>query len=228
MRVRIFGEESGLAAETGTGLGLGRIIDISMTIETGMQVWNNDEQKNPSITNVSNHDQGEPHESRLDMNVHTGTHVDAPLHMLAGGETIETITLEQLCGPARVVDLTHVKDHIGKSDLVPLAVQRGERILFKTSSSYSDGFDPSFPFLDGEGAAYLADIGVALVGTDALGIERAQPEFPTHRTLMRGGVVIVEGLRLAHVEAGSYTLVIAPLKMTGIEAAPARAFLLEG
>ncbi len=205
---------------------LGRIIDISMTIESGMQVWENDENKKPSITNVSNHNQGGPHESRLGMNLHTGTHVDAPLHMLANGETIETIMLEQLCGPARVADLTHVKGHIGISDLLPLAIQRGERILFKTSSSYSDRYDTAFPYLDAEGAAYLAEVGVALVGTDALGIERAQPEFPTHRTLMRGGVIIVEGLRLAHVEAGSYTLVLAPLKMTGIEAAPARAFLL--
>lgn len=221
------GEDLALTLSTRTGLGLGRIIDISMTIEAGIQVWENDERKKPGITNVSNHDQGLPHESRLDMNVHTGTHVDAPLHMLAGGETIETITLEQLCGPARVVDLTHVKDHVGKSDLVPFSIRRGERILFKTSSSYSDSYDPAFPFLDAEGAAYLAEIGVALVGTDALGIERAQPEFPTHRTLMRGGGVIVEGLRLAHVEPGSYTLVIAPLKLSGIDAAPARAFLLE-
>lgn len=212
----------------GSGAKWGRIIDISMTIEAGIQVWENDEQKKPRITNVSNHDQGGPHESRLDMNLHTGTHVDAPLHMIAGGETIETISLEQLCGLARVVDLTHVGDRIGKSDLVPLAIQRGERILFKTSSSFSNSFNPSFPYLDAEGATYLAEIGVALVGTDALGIERAQPQFPTHRTLMRGGVVIVEGLRLAHVEAGSYTLVLAPLNMTGTEAAPARAFLLEG
>ena len=205
---------------------LGRIIDISMTIEMNMQVWKNAEHKKPVITNVSNHDQHRPHESQLNMNVHTGTHVDAPLHMLPGGETIETITLEQLCGPARVVDLTHVRGHISISDLKPLCIKRGERILLKTTNSFFDSFDPNFPYLHADGAAYLAEIGVTLVGIDALGIERAQPEYPTHRTLMRGGIIIVEGLRLAHVEAGEYTLILAPIKMTGTDAAPARAFLL--
>ncbi|MFC5702834.1 cyclase family protein [Cohnella faecalis] len=206
---------------------MSRIIDISMTIEESMQVWKGYEHKKPKITNVQNHDQGKPHESRLDMDVHCGTHVDAPLHMLAGGATIETVTLEQLVGPARVLDLTHVVDHITKEDLLPFAIQRGERILFKTSSSLREDFDLNFPFLREDGAAYLAEIGPILVGTDALGIERAQAEYPTHRSLMRKDIIIVEGLRLKHVEPGNYNLVIAPLKLTGIDAAPARAFLMD-
>jgi len=203
-----------------------RIYDISMTIQEGMPVWKNYEHKKPKITNVQNHDMGKPHESRLDMDVHCGTHVDAPLHMLPGGATIETIGLEQLVGTARVLDLTHCKEYIAKEDLEPYAPQKGERILFKTSSSLHEEFDANFPFLREDGAKYLVERGVSLVGTDSLGIERAQAEYPTHRTLMRGGVVIVEGLRLKEVEAGTYLLVIAPLKLTGIDAAPARAFLL--
>lgn len=204
-----------------------RIYDISMTIEESMQVWKSYEHKKPSITNVQNHSQDKPHESQLNMNVHTGTHVDAPLHMIAGGETIESIPLERLVGPARVLDLTHLKGFITKEDLVPFAIQPGERLLFKTSSSYSEEFDVEFVFLREDGAQYLAEIGVGLVATDALGIERAQPEYPTHRTLMRNGIIIVEGLRLKEVEAGNYTLVIAPLKLTGIDAAPARVFLMD-
>jgi len=204
----------------------GRIYDISMTIAEGMAVWKNYEHKKPEIANMQNHGEGKPHESRLTMNVHTGTHVDAPLHMLPDGETIETIALERLCGPARVIDMTHVQGHIAKEDLLPCGIEPGERILFKTSSSSSESFDMSFPFLRADGAAYLAELGVALVGTDALGIERAQPDYPTHRALMRRGVVIVEGLRLMDVAPGCYTLIVAPLKLTGIDAAPARAFLL--
>ncbi|BBI35175.1 cyclase family protein [Cohnella abietis] len=203
-----------------------KIYDISMTIEESMQVWKSYEAKKPHITNVQNHDQGKPHESLLTMNTHTGTHVDAPLHMLAGGETIETISLDRLVGPARVLDLTHLTGFITKEDLVPFAIQRGERLLFKTSSSFTEEFMLEFVFLREDGAQYLADIGVGLVATDALGIERAQAEYPTHRTLMRNDVIIVEGLRLKDVAAGNYTLVIAPLKMTGIDAAPARAFLM--
>jgi arylformamidase len=203
-----------------------KIYDISMLIEEGMQVWKNYDHKKPSITNVQNHSEGKPHESLLAMNVHTGTHVDAPLHMLPDGATIETIPLERLVGPARVLDLTHLKGHIAKEDLEPFAIQRGERILFKTSSSLTEEFDMDFVFLREDGARYLAEIGIGLVGTDALGIERAQAEYPTHRSLMRKDVIIVEGLRLKDVEPGNYMLVIAPLKMTGIDASPARAFLM--
>lgn len=205
---------------------MSRIIDISMTIEESMQVWKSYEAKKPRITNVQNHDEGKPHESLLSLNVHTGTHVDAPLHMLAGGATIESISLDRLVGPARVLDLTHLKGHITKEDLVPFAIQRGERILFKTTSSLTEEFDLEFVFLREDGAQYLTEIGVGLVATDALGIERAQAEYPTHRTLMRKDIIIVEGLRLKEVEAGNYMLVIAPLKLTGIDASPARAFLI--
>ncbi len=204
-----------------------KIHDISMTIEESMQVWKSYEQKKPRITNVQNHDEGKPHESLLSLNVHTGTHVDAPLHMIAGGETIETISLDRLCGPARLLDLTHVQGHITKEDLVPFAIQRGERLLFKTASSFTEEFIVDFVFLREDGAQYLAEIGVGLVATDALGIERAQPEYPTHRTLMRNDIIIVEGVRLKDVEAGNYTLIIAPLKLTGIDASPARAFLMD-
>jgi arylformamidase len=205
----------------------GRIHDISMTIEEGMQVWKNYAHKKPSIAAVQTHQEGKPHESLLTFNSHTGTHVDAPLHMLPGRETIETITLEQLCGEARVLDLTHVKGHIAKEDLKGHGIRPGERILLKTSSSLTEDFDPDFPYLRQDGAEYLAEIGVSLVGTDALGIERAQPEYPTHRTLMRKGIIIIEGLRLKDVEAGSYFMIAAPLKLAGIDAAPARVFLVE-
>jgi len=203
-----------------------RIIDISMTIHEGMQVYKNKEEKKPKIYNTVNHQTGKMHESRIDIDVHCGTHVDAPLHMLAGGETIETIGLEQLVGPARVLDLTHVDDAITKDDLVPHGIQRGERILFKTKNSLTDEFVWEFVYLREDGAQYLIERGVTLVGTDGLGIERAQPEYTTHRPLLRNGIVIVEGLRLGHVEPGSYWLVIAPLKLTGIDAAPARALLM--
>jgi len=203
-----------------------RIIDISMTIQEGMQVYKNKDEKRPKIYNTVNHQTGKVHESRIDIDVHCGTHVDAPLHMLAGGETIETIGLERLVGPARVLDLTHVEDAITKDDLVPHGIQRGERILFKTKNSLTDEFLWDFVYLREDGAQYLIERGVTLAGTDGLGIERAQPEYTTHRPLLKNGIVIVEGLRLAHVEPGSYWLVIAPLKLTGIDAAPARAFLI--
>jgi arylformamidase len=203
-----------------------KIYDISMTIQDGMQVYKNKEEKKPKIYNSSNFQTGRSHESKIDIDVHCGTHVDAPLHMLEDGATIETIGLERLVGMARVLDLTHVQDGVSREDLEAHGLQRGEWVLLKTRNSFSDEFDPEFVYVKEDGARYLIESGVMGVGVDGLGIERAQPEYTTHRPLFRNNVVVVEGLRLKDVSPGSYFMVIAPLKLTGIDGAPARALLI--
>ncbi len=203
-----------------------RIYDISMTIHDGMQVYKNKDEKKPILHNASNHVTSHVHETKLEINTHTGTHLDAPLHMLPDGETIETIPLEELVGVARVLDLTYVRDSIGRSDLEAFALQKDEWILLKTRNSYSEEFDFDFVYVNESGAQYAQEIGVKGIGVDGLGIERAQPEYPTHKILLSHHIHIVEGLRLKEVHAGNYFMVIAPLKLTGIDAAPARAFLI--
>ena len=105
-------------------------------------------------------------------------------------------------------------------------MQPGEWVLLKTRNSLSEEFLPDFVYLNEDGARYVKELGLRGVGTDGLGIERAQPDYATHKTLFESHILIVEGLRLKDVPAGTYFMVIAPLKLTGIEAAPARAFLL--
>lgn len=205
-----------------------KLYDISMTVTESVQVWYNGDSKRPKVENVSNFSTGGAYVSRLSLELHTGTHVDAPAHMIDGGAMMESYSLEQFVGPARVLDLTHVKGSIGREHLEPFAPQRDEWILLKTSSSFSEQFDPQFPFVRTDGAQYLRDAGIRGVGTDALGIERDQPDLSTHRTLLGSGIIIAEGLRLKEVPAGSYFLVIAPVKLAGVEAAPARALLIEG
>ncbi len=197
-----------------------------MMIEEGMQVYKNKEEKKPTIETMQDFTTATAFESKLSMNVHTGTHVDAPLHMLEGGETIETIPLEDLIGPARVLDLTDVTDGITKADLEQWDIQEGEWLLLKTKNSFSDEFDFEFIFVKEDGAEYLKEKKIKGVGIDGLGIERSQTGHPTHKTLFKSGIIIVEGLRLKDVPAGSYNMVIAPLKMQGIDAAPARAILM--
>ena len=204
-----------------------KIIDISMTIEDGMTVYKNKEEKKPKIYNSSNFQTCRTHETRIDLDCHGGTHIDAPLHMLEDGATIETIGLEQLVGTCRVLDLTHVgMDGIGSGDLKPHNLQRGEWILLKTQNSFTEAFDPNFIFVNEDGARHLIEAGIRGVGIDSLGIERSQPEYTTHRPLFRNGIIIAEGLRLKDVAPGTYFMVIAPLKLTGIDGAPARAFLI--
>jgi arylformamidase len=203
---------------------LKKVYDISSTIFEGMPVYKNKPEKQPEIKTVTN---GHVTESRLTLDVHSGTHVDAPRHMLNDGDTFETISIQDLTGQAKVFDLAHVNGSVSKEDLEGLDIQSGDFILLKTKNSFDDEFNFDFIFVDETGANYLAEIGITGVGIDSLGIERAQPEHPTHRTLFSNNVIIIEGLRLKDIEPGEYFMVAAPLKLTGTDASPARVLLFE-
>ncbi len=202
-----------------------KIYDVSTTIQTGMGVYENDPEKQPILSTVTN---GYITETRLDLNVHTGTHIDSPLHMVVDGQSFETIDLNKLLGPSKVLDLTHIQEKIGKDDLDHFDIQKDDFIIFKTKNSFVEGFQFDFVYLAEDGADYLVEKGIRGVATDALGIERSQEGHPTHKTLFSNDIIIVEGLRLKEVPPGEYFMVAAPLKVTGIEASPARVLLLEG
>lgn len=204
-----------------------KIYDVSMPIEPDMPVYKNKEEKKPVIRVVQDFDTAPARESKVTMDVHCGTHVDSPLHMLPDGGTMKTIPLEQLVGKARVLDFSHVEGGIGKQDLETKDIQAGEFLLMKTKNSGQDEFDFEFVYLKEDGAKYLAEKKIRGVGIDALGIERSQPGHPTHKTLFKAGVIIMEGLRLKEVPEGTYFMVAAPIKLMETEAAPARVILLE-
>jgi arylformamidase len=202
-----------------------QIYDVTMPIFSGMPVYKNKPEKQPSFERVQS---GYVSESRVRLDVHTGTHVDAPLHMIENGPTLETIPVERLVGPCRVIDLTDVTDGITREDLEKREIQPGEFVLFKTKNSFDEAFNYEFIYVKENAARYLAEKQIKGVGIDSLGIERSQPGHPTHKTLFEHDIVVIEGLRLRHVPEGSYFLVAAPLHLTGTDAAPARVLLFEG
>ncbi|MDX8359694.1 MULTISPECIES: cyclase family protein [Bacillaceae] len=202
-----------------------KMYDVTAQVYTGMPVYKNTPAKQPSLTTVTN---DYITESRIDMDVHSGTHVDAPLHMINDGETIETISIEDLVGQCKVFDLTEVEDQITKKDIEKFDIQENDFVIFKTKNSYDEEFNFEFIFVNEEAATYLAEKGIKGVGVDALGIERSQPGHPTHKTLFTNDVIIIEGLRLKEVAAGEYFMVAAPIKLQGCDAAPARVLLFEG
>lgn len=208
---------------------MAEIIDISMPIHVDMPVYKNIPAKRPEFQITSQHTPGAlvtVRETRVHLDVHTGTHIDAPLHMVPDGGTIDEFNPAQMVRECRVVDLTHVQGSIHRADVEGLDVQENDFLLFKTSNSFDDVFNPEFIFLAQDAAEYLAEKKIAGVGTDALGIERAQTGHPTHKTLFKAGVTVIEGLRLAKVTAGTYTLIAAPLNLVGLDAAPARILLM--
>jgi len=201
-----------------------KMYDVTAPIFEGMPVYKNKPEKQPKLTTVTN---GYVTESRIDMDVHTGTHIDAPLHMVVNGETFETLSLERLVGDCKVFDLTHIDDKISKNDIEHLGIEENDFILFKTKNSLEDVFNFEFIYVAEDAAQLLAEKKVRGVGIDALGVERDQPGHPTHKTLFGNNIIIIEGLRLQEVPEGQYFMVAAPLKLVGTDAAPARVLLFE-
>lgn len=202
-----------------------KMYDITGEIFEGMAVYKDKPEKQPKINQLTN---GYVTETRMEMDVHTGTHIDAPLHMTVDGETFESISLDKLVGKCKVLDLTASENGILKAELEEFKLEKDDFVLFKTKNSFDDHFNFDFIFLAEDGAEYLSEIGVRGVGIDALGIERSQEGHPTHKTLFAHDIIIIEGLRLKEVEQGEYFMVAAPLKLVGTDASPARVMLFEG
>lgn len=205
-----------------------KIYDISIPISRDMTVYKNKEEKRPVLTVMQDYSSGHSFESRIEMDLHTGTHLDAPLHMLENGATVDKLDLSRVITSCKVIDLAEVEDKITGNTLAGQNISAGDFVLFKTRNSFHEGFDFEFVYLDKTGAEFLAEAEVAGVGIDALGIERNQPEHETHTILFANGIVILEGLKLKDVPAGEYLLYAAPLNIVGAEAAPVRAVLIEG
>lgn len=169
--------------------------------------------------------------SRLDCGVHTGTHVDAPHHFLDDGRTIETLSLDVLVGPVLVIQIPDEMETITAEILnaggIPAMTKR---LLIRTRNSHlwEKGvreFDQKFVGISNDGAEWLVNAGMKLVGVDYLSVAPFHQSGPTHRTLLSAGIVIVEGLDLSKVVPGPYELYCLPLKLLGSDGAPARVIL---
>lgn len=209
-----------------------KIYDITLTITPSMAVWPGD----PAVVleRISKMEDGENNNvSRLGMSVHAGTHVDAPYHFIHDGKTIESLPLEVLVGPAQVIELPTDVTLITAEVLQKAGIQPGtERVLFKTVNSQiwarrEPLFQTSFVAVSPDGAQFLVDQGVKLVGIDYLSIAPYKESTPTHRVLLGANLVVLEGADLSEVPAGPYELVCLPLKLGGSDGAPTRAILIQ-
>ncbi|MGD9909704.1 MAG: cyclase family protein [Candidatus Izemoplasmatales bacterium] len=199
--------------------------DISMTLSENVQVYKNKPDKMMKIKNHSNFQTSSVYETDIEMNLHTGTHIDFPLHIIKDGKDSTGFDLDRLLTKVKVLDFTHLTDKITKDDLFAYVIDEGDFLLFKTKNSFSEEFDFDFIYLDSCAADYLVSRNISGVGTDGLGIERAQEGHPTHHLLLENDIIIMEGLRLKDVEAGSYDMICLPLKIENTEALPVRAIL---
>jgi arylformamidase len=202
-------------------------IDVTVPVRHEMVHWPG----NPPVQLVRTADvkKGDPATlSLLSLGVHTGTHVDAPIHFLADGAGVDAVPLEALIGEVRVLAIRDPHS-IGAAELRGFDPREGERLLFKTRNSGRQwgtaAFLTDFVFLSLEAARLLAERRVRTVGIDYLSIAGMDEGVPTHVALLQAGVCIVEGLDLSAVEPGAYDMVCLPLRLAGADGAPARVLL---
>jgi arylformamidase len=197
-----------------------QIFDVSVPIQPGMITYPGDPQVHMErVVSIEHGDVANL--TRLDFGVHTGTHVDAPLHFIDQGAGADALPLEVFLGPCEVVDATGAGGEIG-AETVPEGV---ERVLFKTRNSElwaCASFDESFVRIGLAAAERLVEQGVRLVGVDYLSV--GEPE--THRTLLGAGIAAIEGLDLSGIVPGSYRLACLPLRIVDSDGSPARAVLI--
>jgi arylformamidase len=205
---------------------MARIHDITVPIAPGLLVYPGDPPL--EIEELQRAGDAPYGLTRLSLSSHTGTHVDAPSHFVAGGMTVDALPLEILMGKARVVEIT-ARERVERSVLEALDLRDDLRVLLKTRMSgqmLKPGYQEDHLYLTVDGAHYLAQAGIKLVGFDYLSIDRfGSADFPAHQALLGTGVVVVEGLDLSEVEPGEYEMACLPLRLGGGDAAPARVVL---
>jgi arylformamidase len=206
-----------------------RIYDISVPIRSGGLVYPGNPEIDISLqqavakgasANVSN----------IRFGSHTGTHADAARHFFDDGQPVDMIPLDRLIGPALLIGFSDSVRSVGAADLREHDLKNHKRVLLRTRNSAflsQKDFVTDYTYLAPDGAQYLVDKGVELVGIDYLSIEQFHSgHHRTHRTLLERSVVIVEGLDLSVPAPGEYEFICLPLRIEGCDGAPARAVLI--
>lgn len=205
------------------------IYDISTPVQSGGVVYPG----NPEITieaqQAISRGAG-ANVSSVALGSHTGTHVDAAKHFFDDGQTVDRIPLDRFIGPAILIAFGDDVMSIGAADLERHEIGSHTRVLLKTRNSSllrRPEFVKDYTYLAPDGAEYLVRRGVELVGIDYYSIEQFKSgHHRTHLTLLEKSVVIVEGLDLSEPPPGEYELICLPLRLAGLDGAPARAVLV--
>lgn len=208
---------------------MSRIYDISVPIRSGGLVYPGNPEIDIELQQAVAKGAG-ANVSTIRFGSHTGTHADAARHFFDDGQTVDKIPLERLIGPALLLSFADDVRSVGAAELRARDIKSQTRILLRTRNSAflsQKDFVKDYTYLAPDGAQYLVDQGVELVGIDYLSIEQFHSgHHLTHRTLLERAVVIVEGLDLSVPPPGEYQFICLPLRIEGCDGAPARAVLI--
>ena len=208
---------------------MSRIYDISVPIRSGGIVYPGNPEIDITLQQAVAKGAG-ANVSAIRFGSHTGTHADASRHFFDDGQPVDQIPLDRLIGPALLVSFPDDVRAVGAAELKAHDLKGRKRILLRTRNSAllsQKQFAPDYTYLAPDGAEYLVDKGIELVGIDYLSIEQFHSgHHKTHRTLLAKSVVILEGLDLSVPPPGEYQLICLPLRIEGCDGAPARAVLI--
>ncbi len=208
---------------------MSRIYDISVPIRSGGLVYPGNPEIDVALQQAVAKG-ASANVSTIRFGSHTGTHADAARHFFDDGQPVDKIPLERLIGPALLLGFSDSVRSVGAAELREHDIKNQKRILLRTRNSAflsQRDFVKDYTFLAPDGAQYLVDNGVELVGIDYLSIEQFHSgHHRTHRTLLEQSVVIVEGLDLSVPPPGEYQFICLPLRIEGCDGAPARAVLV--
>lgn len=191
------------------------LIDITKNMNGQTKVYDGDPKY--VVSKAFSMDNGDDFNvSKIEMGSHFATHIDAPKHFFNDGADAAQLDINRICGKCTVVS---VNVAIDEAFLKGLQIEPKSRILFKTNGKYG---------ITEDGAKYIAELKISVVGTDAMDIEDSSNEnFFCHKILLRQDIPIIEGLELFNVNDGEYRLICLPLKMEGLDGVPVRAVLEE-
>ncbi len=208
---------------------VGKVIDVSRKISEDMTVWPGD----PEVRIVkccSTEDGSDFNLSCISMGLHTGTHIDAPLHFIEGGGDVSSMEPHNFLRFVKVISV-NAKECITREDLEDLPIVEGDALFFRTSNSdlpENGDFYQNYVYMDISAAEYLLEKKVAVVGIDYFSIDGFnEREYPVHRLFLSNGIIIVEGLYLKDVADGEYLCSFLPLKIDGADGSPVRVALME-
>ena len=204
-------------------------IDVSLTLKSNMMHWPGDPPV--SIERVRDMDKGDTvNLSKITMGVHSGTHVDAPVHFIKGAKGIHQILPDALIGPATVIKILDA-DTIKGKELSRHRIKKGQRILLRTRNSinrilYKDNFTENFIYMEEDAAELLVSRGIRALGVDYLSVGGYKKNGPNiHRILLGAGIPVIEGLDLNSARPGNYYMICLPMKIRNSDGAPARVLL---
>jgi len=208
---------------------MGKLLDISVPLHGGLPLWPGSRPIHiERVMDLAGGD--DANVSELTIDLHSGTHIDAPLHFIQEGATTEEVPLEKMVGNCFIADFRGLHA-ISGADLENADIPAGvKRLLLKTDNSsrwgdFAQPFRSDFCALTPDAAQWIVRRDLMLIGIDGPSIQLYEDPYDTHIVLLQNQIVILENLNLLEAEPGPAHLICLPLRVRGVEAVPVRAVL---